>query len=220
MLRKNAIEAINSHGILLVFPVDNAKDPNSLWNIWHPRKKMKWEWDGDSGAGVAKLWHLRSELSTSREVIYSKWFRGRATFFSKKTFQALLALNLRSQTERQLSRDARNILRLLEEESPLSTKKLKRETSLVGKALEPTYNRALKELWERALIVGYGEVDEGAFPSLAIGSTRLIFEDLFMQARGISEEDSSQILSKSFSKSPKIQAFYARVAKEMFTSEI
>jgi hypothetical protein len=40
----------------------------------------------------------------------------------------------------------------------------------------------MKELWSRCLIVAYGEVDDGAFPSLAVGSAKLLFEDLWNQA--------------------------------------
>jgi hypothetical protein len=32
------------------------------------------------------------------------------------------------------------------------------------------------------LIVGFGEVDDGAFPSLAVGATELLYDDLWRQA--------------------------------------
>ena len=41
------------------------------------------------------------------------------------------------------------------------------------------YSRALKELWSRLLIVGVGEVADGAFPSLAMSATRHRFEELW-----------------------------------------
>jgi hypothetical protein len=37
----------------------------------------------------------------------------------------------------------------------------------------------MNELWAALLVVGTGEVDDGAFPSLEIGATRSIFEDLW-----------------------------------------
>ncbi len=37
----------------------------------------------------------------------------------------------------------------------------------------------MKELWSRLLIMGVGEVDDGAFPSLNMSATRLRFEDLW-----------------------------------------
>ena len=50
---------------------------------------------------------------------------------------------------------------------------------LGGPAGERVYKKALDELWARLLILGGGEVDDGAFPSLAIGATDLLFEDLW-----------------------------------------
>lgn len=81
-----------------------------------------------------------------------------------------------------LSPTARLILDTLEEDSPLSTKQLKMMTDLRGKDNEPIYNKSLKELFKRFLIVGYGEVDDGAFPSLAVAATKSIYEDLWLKA--------------------------------------
>jgi len=207
--RAKAIEAINQKGILLVFPIDNRKDIPSLWAEFYPRTKMRWEWDEDHDNRVSTLWRLREELSTSNEVIYTKWFRGRATFFSKEVFGALLKLlNPGHQPQISLSQDARRVLETLEMDSPLSTKVLKRSTDLQGRFNEATYTRATKELWSRLLIVAYGEVDEGAFPSLAIGATRVLFEELYREARSMSEEQAFAILREQTpAQSPFLQFF-------------
>lgn len=186
MKQSKAIESINRRGALLVFPIQNRKEPPSLWGELFPRSQMRWEWDDSGDSRVANLWHLREELSRSNKVVYSKWFRGRATFFSRELFVAFLALLGKSQG---LSKGSLSILQTLEEESPLSTKALKKRAKLQGQALESTYHKALKPLWVRGLIVGYGEVDEGAFPSLAIGSTQLLFEDLWLEAHSLSSGD-------------------------------
>jgi hypothetical protein len=44
----------------------------------------------------------------------------------------------------------------------------------------------MKFLWTRLLIVGVGEVDDGAFPSLAVGATELVFEDLWLSRKNVS----------------------------------
>lgn len=201
-MKRKAIEAIHRHGMLLVFPLDNKPEPRSIWQVLHPRSKMRWEWDDSGDNRVAKLWFLREELSTSRKVVYAKWFRGRATFFSRDLFAAMLSLNMRKPRFSALSREARELLSLLEENSPQSTKQLKRATDLVGRALEPTYMRALQELWDRLLIVAFGEVDEGAFPSLAIGATRLIFEELYTEARELSEVEAQVRVNETLADSP------------------
>lgn len=180
MKQSKAIESINRRGALLVFPIQNKKEPPSLWGEMFPRSQMRWEWDDSGDNRVANLWHLREELSRSGKVVYSKWYRGRATFFSQEVFICLLALLGKLQG---LSKGSLSILQALEEESPLSTKALKKKARLQGQALEGTYHKALKPLWTRGLIVGYGEVDEGAFPSLAIGSTQLLFENLWVEAQ-------------------------------------
>jgi hypothetical protein len=40
----------------------------------------------------------------------------------------------------------------------------------------------MKELFTRLLIVGFGEVDDGAFPSARVGATELLFSDLWIDA--------------------------------------
>jgi len=78
--------------------------------------------------------------------------------------------------------EARSVLEILEENSPLSTKALRKLADLQGRDLESTYHKALKELWSQLLIVGVGEIDDGAFPSLAIGATRWMHEEVWKEA--------------------------------------
>ena len=69
MKTSKAIEAINRNGSLLVFPIQNREEPKSLWSELYPKTKMKWEWDDSADSRVAKLWHLREELSRSKREI-------------------------------------------------------------------------------------------------------------------------------------------------------
>src|SRR5687768_18617515 len=125
MNRRSAISAIEKHGLVLVFPIDNRREPHSLWYHFFPRSQMRWEWDEDGDSRVAELWHLREELSRSGKVVYVKWFRHRATFFSKEMFSAMLASYSRlAPPPRHLSPEARQCLAALDESSPLSTKQL------------------------------------------------------------------------------------------------
>jgi hypothetical protein len=127
------------------------------------------------------------QLSDCREVVYSKWYQGRATFFSRELFEAMLCVRcLRSDARRGLSPTARTLFEVLENNSPLSTRKLKELTELQGKLHEAEYSRAMKDLFTRLLIVGFGEVDDGAFPSLAVGATELLFDDLWRNADDMS----------------------------------
>jgi hypothetical protein len=177
-----AIEAIERRGILLVYPIANQDEPRSLWSELHPRTRMTWAWDASADARVARMWHLRERLATSLSVAYTKWFRGRATFIALEVFRAMLSrLASEGELTAGLSRDATTLLELLEDDSPQSTKVLRANAQLQGRRNETIYARALKELWSRLLIVGVGEVADGAFPSLQMSATRLRFEPLWPQ---------------------------------------
>ncbi len=161
---------------------------------------MLWEWDGDAHDGVAKMWMLMKRISDCREVVYSKWYQGRATFFAQDVFTAFLSeiLRARGEVTEGLSSTARQILEVLEGDSPLSTKQLKKMTELTGRDNESQYSRAMKELFSRFLIVAYGEVEDGAFPSLALGATRTLYEDLWLTAANMSAEEAAQVIAKYF----------------------
>jgi hypothetical protein len=182
----SAVDAIRRHGALLVFPLANRELPHSLWAEFFPRSRMVWDWNEDSDHRVGDMWQMMKRLSDCREVVYSKWYQGRATFFSRDLFTAMLALQRVDRTaHHELSETARILFEVLENNSPLSTKQLKELTDLQGRLHESAYTRGMKELFQRLLIVGFGEVDDGAFPSLAVGATELLFEDLWRDSAGL-----------------------------------
>jgi hypothetical protein len=179
-----AIDVIEKLGIVLVFPIANRPEPPSLWSALHPRSAMRWTWDEDADPRVVALWHLREELARSDEVVYAKWFRGRATFFSRPVFHALLAeMAEAGDVFAGLPREAVEILDLLREFSPRSTKQIRADAALRGKELEGLFQQAMKALWSRLLVVGVGEVEDGAFPSLAVGATETLVEELWLARR-------------------------------------
>jgi len=205
---------INDVGGVLVFPLDNRTEPLSLWSQLYPKSAMRWEWDASGDNRVADLWHLRTELSQSDEVVYSKWYRGRATFFSKAVFEALLhEFALVPQSLLSLGAVAQKVLGVLEEDSPLSTKALKKNTGLQGRDHEKAYTQSLKQLWERGLIVGCGEVDDGAFPSLAIGATQLIFDELWEGAKKMGKEQAAERLKFLFERQPLFKKEFQKIQK-------
>lgn len=188
---RSAISAINKAGALLVFPIQNRHEPASLWAHFFPKSKMVWEWDQDSDHRVADLWHLRERLSSSGKIVYTKWFQGRATLFRKDLLPYLIRVTNPQFPDLDLiSNEAHDMLKILLDNSPLSTKALKQETGLQGKFFEADYQRRLKELWRRFLIVGSGEIDDGAFPSLAISATKNFFEEEWKAAATVSEAES------------------------------
>jgi hypothetical protein len=194
-LRKKAIQAIENHGLLLVYPIDNRPEPKSLWSELHPKTRMRWEWDEDGDAKVADLWRLREELSRSREVVYTKWYQNRATFFSRSVFTALHHLSRPLQPPR-WTHESSEILEVLEADSPLSTKQIKEAVNLQGKLLEGTYERSMKALWQHFDIVGFGEFEDSSFPSLGVGATQTLFEDLIQDSARMKKSEALAILEK------------------------
>lgn len=180
---------VERRGIVLVYPIAGKTDPPSLWGDLYENAPMDWAWDEDADPRVADLWHLRRELAETSDVAYAKWFRGRATFFALPVLQAILGrLTRAGDLEAGLPPEAREILALLRERSPLSTKELRAAADLRGKAHERIFTHAMKALWTRLLVVGTGEVDDGAFPSLAVAATDLVFEDVFAARQDVPPE--------------------------------
>ena len=85
---------------------------------------------------------------------------------------------------------------------------MKELTDLQGRLHEAEYSRATKELFTRLWIVGFGEVDDGAFPSLAVGATELIFDDLWRQAEGMSEGRAQKTLDQGMPGSTHCRRFF------------
>lgn len=213
---KDAISFINKNGMLLTFPVNNKKEPLSLWSQFFPRTAMRWEWDESGDNRVGEMWSLMKKLSDCKEVVYSKWYQNRATFISRKLFVAMMRdlqiplLGHSSLFAQNFSPTARLLLETLESDSPLSTKELKKLTELRGKENESRYTRAMKELFASLLIVAFGEVDDGAFPSLAIGATQSLYEDLWIEAQKMSPEEARYIINSSLKIGNPFRIFYER----------
>jgi hypothetical protein len=212
-LESRAVAAIEAHGVLLVYPVQNRPEPRSLWHALHPRARMRWAWDDSADERVVELWHLRERLARSRKVVYAKWLGGRATFFSRAVFRAALAtLKAERDLEAGLGRASRDLLDIVRDDSPQPTRRLRESAGLEGRGNETAFTRAMRPLWERMLIVGTGEVEEGGFPSLAVGATELIHEPLWLDAERLRPEDTA-ILAGVMARAPSFARVFRRVEK-------
>ena len=216
---ERAVRVIDELGIALVYPLANRPEPPSLWSALYPKSAMSWSWDAGADDRVVDLWHLRARLAEGRDVAYAKWFRGRATVFSLPVFHAMLgSIANAGDPLADLPSEAHDILALLRERSPLSTKELRAEAGLRGKAHERTFNHAMKTLWSRLSIVGVGEVEDGAFPSLAVGATELLFEDLWV-ARSEVPAGAVRALEAALGRSKSFAREHARVVAEVSASK-
>ncbi|MEO8875519.1 MAG: hypothetical protein ABI461_08030, partial [Polyangiaceae bacterium] len=89
------------------------------------------------------------------------------------------------------------------------TKSLRAQMDLGGKAGERIYKRALDDLWNRMRLVGVGEHDDGAFPSLSVGATNLLFEELW-DDRKLPNAEGKASLDAAVAKSPLLAKALAR----------
>ncbi len=189
---KKVIEAINRHGVLLVFPMNNNKEPHSLWSVLHPKSEMRWDWDTTGDDRVVKLWQLKTDLSTTKEVVYTKWYKNRATYFSLDLFTACLRIEMDQKLK--LSKDSQNLLDTLISDSPLSTRQLKELTELKGKMFESLFNKSMRPLWDHFQIVAFGEFEDSSFPSLGIGATQTLFEELIKKASTLTRAEALKLI--------------------------
>ena len=206
-----AVDRIRERGVLLVFSINNREEPRSLWSEFFPATKMVWDWNEDADRRVAEMWQLMKLLSDSSEVVYSKWYQGRATFFSRELFAAMLAGRRRTfDPRRGLSNTAETLLEVLDNNSPLSTKELKRATDLEGRINETVYSRAMKELFSRFLVVGFGEVEDAAFPSAAVGATERLFSDLWFEAEEMPQAKAAAMVERFMPGDSHFGRYFAR----------
>lgn len=207
-----AVSIIDALGICLVYPIDNKPEFPSLWSAAYPKSPMRWAWDEDADPRVAEIWHLRGALAESSDVAYAKWFRGRATFFSRPVFHALLGRMAKAgDVFSGLPHESTEILERLREMSPRSTKEIRSEVGLRGKPFESLFTHAMKALWSRLLVVGTGEVPDGAFPSLAVSATEMMFEDSWNARDHVPRE--------AYAKLDEVLARTPAFAKELAKSE-
>lgn len=173
---------------------------------------MNWDWSEEGDERIAELWHLRTELSTSGKVVYGKWVQNRGTLLSRELYTVLLSfISNRRESELGLSREATELLRVLNEDSPLATKSLKLALGLYGADGRAVFERSLKELWLRLLVVGFGETEEGGYPSLAVGSTRLLFEDSWEESARIPQDARDAAIKRYLDHHPAFQKNFRRM---------
>ncbi|NUN04989.1 MAG: hypothetical protein HUU57_04420 [Bdellovibrio sp.] len=213
--KQKMIAAIEKKGCLLVYPLQNRKEPASLWSELYPRTKMRWAWDESGDNRVGELWVLREELSRSKKVVYAKWFQNRATFFSREVFVCLLAFLGSAKGHVHLPRASQEALESFLMDSPQSTKVIKENLGWQGKMMESHFNRAMKPLWQGLFLVGFGEVADSSFASLNMAATQNIFEDLWGQAQGLDAAVAEKRLLKILGEDNPFMKFARKcVAKE------
>ncbi len=99
-------------------------------------------------SSIGGKWNDIVALMESREVFYSKLYKGRVTYLSREFYYHLKPLRRR---ERHLSRQARELLALLRQTDPMGTEELKRLFPLWG----PHFGTYLEELLRELLVTAF-----------------------------------------------------------------
>ncbi|MEO5668509.1 MAG: hypothetical protein ABIR96_10655 [Bdellovibrionota bacterium] len=176
---KSALDQVERVGRVAIFPEKNKKKNSivSLWEIFYPRTKMKWEWDEAADNRVVKLWWLKNEIAQTQKVLYGRFFGNRPVLVSKKEALKILV----TLEPRRHSRLASEILSRLEDNSPQTKRMLGR--ALRDDGWEPTkseFEKALLDLQRDFKIVNLGdsEREKGPMPSTEYATLALIFPDV------------------------------------------
>lgn len=92
---------------------------------------------------VGGTWNDIVAMMETREVFYSKLYKGRVAYLSRELYYHLKPFR---QRETSLSPEAADLLSLLRQTGPVSTEELKRLSFLSAKALSRCLDELLKEL--------------------------------------------------------------------------
>jgi hypothetical protein len=68
----------------------------------------------------------------------------------------------------------------------------------------------MKELFTQLLIVGFGEIDDGAFPSAAVGATELLFSDLWREADEMTYTEAKVVVDQFLPEGSHFRRFFDR----------
>jgi len=176
---QSALDQVEKIGRVAIFPEKKPSKHSiiSLWELFYPRTKMKWEWDDSADNRVVKLWWLKNEIAQTQKVLYGRFFGNRPVLVSKSETRR----TLKTLEKKPLTSLAREILSRLEDNSPQTKRMLGRELRAEG--WEPTkseFERSLIDLQKNFLIVSLGdsEREKGPMPSSEYAALSLIFPDL------------------------------------------
>jgi hypothetical protein len=73
----------------------------------------------------------------------------------------------------------------------------------------------MKPLWNRLWIVGFGEIEDSSFPSLAAGATRLIFEELWGKSLKLRHAQAEELLIKKLGSENPFWKFAVKIRREL-----
>ena len=196
-----AVRFIDAVGFCLLFPVKNVLLP-SLYYAMTRRIPITWD------KYTVKLWEWKDELPRRRRALYTKYFRGRGTFFSRAMLANFLALRGGSAriaghetfySAGKVSHDARTLWQTLAEHGPLATLELRHACKLDSKAGNTRFKKAILELQCLLVVTHFGaEQETAAWASNRLELVARAFPEEAQQCRGITPAAARAAIAKRY----------------------
>ena len=88
---------------------------------------------------------------------------------------------------------------------------MKQAADLRGREHEPAFTRGMKELWLRMLIVAWGERDDGAFPSLQAGASKLLHHAAWQAGREMTEAEAIATIDRFWTEDSPFRRYFGEL---------
>lgn len=197
---KQALRFIEHAGFCVLFPVNNVPLPSLYFAV---AKRLPARW----GKHAELIWSWRESLTEKRSAFYAKYFKGRATFISRKFlpyFVAMHQYSAASEPERlyadgRISADARFLWETLQKHGAMPTLELRHACDLVTKQGNVRFKKAILEL-QHLLIVSHagGEQETESWSSNRFDLVARSFPKEVTLALRISQEDARTTLARHY----------------------
>jgi hypothetical protein len=156
---RTALQFVEDVGFCLVFTNRTQQLP-CLWVAVCGRRDPVFPQHSHHDPELMLTWHLKDLLPARRRVYYGKLILGKPSMVSLAHFPDFYALHGPAHDEQylydyeagRLSRAAKQIMDVLVEDHPLTTKELKRRTHLEASRSRPLFDQAIAELQRKLYI--------------------------------------------------------------------
>jgi hypothetical protein len=155
---------INTVGFCFAFKANRSELP-CLWHAAAGERNPEYPLHVQNDPYISLVWVAKDQLAAEKKVYYGKAFKKRPTFISLEYFPHFYRLisdqrgdhYLADYTRGGLSRDARRILDILNEQSPQITADLKTAAAMSNPDKRSAFDAAMAELQSKLYVVKIGE---------------------------------------------------------------
>ena len=202
-----AARAVKELGFCLLFPGKKLRLPSLVEAVegrllpdYNPRR----DWSSE----FLRVWKWKDELPRKRLAWYGKYFRGRGTFLAPEFLAYFYRLEgtpgsdddyARLYRDGRISADARLVCAELLEHGPLGSMELRYALKWEGKRGNQRFQRALRELQSRLVLVHWGtKAETKAWESAVYQFTPRAFPKAVRKASKLTVEDARRRIAAQY----------------------